>query len=153
MKKAGTRKRERGIMSLVELIVIVVILSVLVSATVVSWSGARARANIRLSCSALLNVRNAMHAYWSDYDEYPVTATSFLDLYTKLSVAGLDTDPTDSFRANYFSYSMVSDTYGAGIDYYTLSAKAKGPRPVLLTVTPDAVAANDGKDFSDLCSK
>lgn len=144
-------RNEKGIMSLVEIVVIVAILCILVAATVVSWRGAKARAMIRLSCSALMNVRNGMHGYWSDNDEYPYGVTSFSGLYTVLSASGLDTDPTDSFLANSFSYSMVSDTYTAGIDYYTLAAKAKGPRNVVLTVTPDAVYANDGKDFSDLC--
>lgn len=154
----GTRNaRERGVTSLVEIIVIVVILSVLVSATVYSFRGARARAMIRMSCSVLLNVRNAMHSYWADNDEYPSGVASFSGLYTKLSANGLDTDPTDSFRANSFSYNMLSDTYDSGGDGYVLSAKAKGPRPVALTVEvypgglTTVVTANDGMDFSDLC--
>lgn len=141
-------ERERGVLSLVELVLITVILGILASASIVSYMGARDRAMIRQACGELNDVRQALSVYHTEFDTYPSGITSFGTLYTALSASGLEVDPSTVF-SSFASFSS------ANLHYYTLAARAKDRGKTILTATPELIAAvtSSGDDYDEACNR
>jgi type II secretory pathway pseudopilin PulG len=135
-------KQKNGVMSLIEIIVIVTVLSILVAASIVNFSAAKNRAEIRRCASSLHNIRQCIKAYWIEKEYYPPTAvvTDFSTLYTELSSSGMDFNPEEDFSG------WIS--YEGDFDFYTLVVRSHGRSQLLLTATPNGI---DCGEYQELC--
>lgn len=143
--------RQKGVLSLVEVIIIIVILSILASASIISYRGAKDRALIKQACGMLNDVRQALSVYYTELDAYPKGMASFNDVYQALSAYGLEVDPSPDFSA-FVSFSSYELTTGP---YYVLVSRAKDSQKIALTATPDVIEAvhPNGEDFANACNR
>lgn len=138
----------KGVASLVEIIIIISVLMVLIAASIANFSGAKARAQIRKSCAALHNIRQSLFNFKADNDFYPSTITDFSDMYSQLSASGMDVEP----RIGVDFKSFVSYTQISSGTYYNLAVQAQDINGTLLTATPDSIiAVNGSNNYNDLC--
>lgn len=141
-------KNNKGVTSLVEIIIIVSVLMVLIAASIANFSGAKARTQVRKSCAALHNIRQAFFNFKTDNDFYPSTITDFSNMYSQLSASGMDIEPRVGIDFKSFeSYTQISSG-----TYYNLVVKSQDINGTLLTATPDnIIAVNGSNDYNDLC--
>lgn len=147
-RKRNLIKNEKGVSSLVEIVIIVSVLMVLIAASVANFTGAKTRAQVRKSCAALNNIRQTLFAFKTDNDYYPSTISNFTDMYTQLSASGLDNEPKNGVDfKNFESYTQISSG-----TYYNLVVRSQDVKGVILTATPDLITAVDGSNnYNELC--
>ena len=154
LRRAGNYKlrrscNEKGITSLVEIMIIVVVLGILVAASIANFTGARDRAKLRASASALQEVTRAIEGYWIEKDTYPIfscvddpISTCFTRLYTILS---------PFYDAERISQHCTYVSYTSTVNFYTFVVRAKNVPRTILTATPRGITAIDGNiDYSKL---
>lgn len=143
------QKEEKGVASLVEIIVIVAVLGILIAASIANYKGAKDRAQIRRCAAVLHNIRQALNMFRIDTTgSFPATSTitDFDTLYTQLSPYGLESSPEEEFK-EFISYEGASNGY-------TLVVRARDTKGILLTATQTEIKCADGsKDYWDLCNK
>lgn len=133
---------EKGVVSIVEIMTIVAVLGILISASIATFLGARDRTLIRNSCSMLHNIRQCLETYKIEKPTYPGGISDFQTLYTTLSRYGLEANPETEFArtGGFVSYSVSTSGY-------TLVVRARDRSRVVLTATRSGI---DAGIYSDL---
>ncbi len=137
-------QHNRGVASLMEILIIVVVLGILVSAAVVTFSGARDRTRVRVAAQAVSEVLRAMEMYRAEQQTYPLLITE-ANLYNTLSGFGYDAMRLTEY-CNYVSYIPLL----AGENYrFVVQALDRSRTPITATIT-GLQAVMGGQDLRDL---
>lgn len=136
---------DRGVASLMEILIIVVVLGILVAASVVTFTGARDRTRIRQAAQAVSEVLRAMEMYRAEQQTYPLAFTDTTQLYNTLSGFGYDALRLPE-HCSYISYTSLS----AGENYrLVVQAFDRSGTPITATIT-GLQAVMGGQDLRDL---
>lgn len=117
--------------TIIELLVVIVVIGILATIAIVSYSGVRDRAKTERAGANTMSVQKVAEAYYSRHNEYPSTAEQFTSTHTSfpagviLMRAGQSFAPEGSLtpidpneRENTIMYKFVR-TNIAGVDYIT----------------------------------